>query len=494
MTQPLWINGQFVPSSSEETIDVWNPYTEQVLDRVPRGTAEDAARAVEAAQAASAVWRWTPAVERADLLHEVARKLRENQQALAHQLTLEGGKPLVENLDEVGWTLACFDYYAEIGRHSRGRVIPSIESSQLSLVIKEPFGVVGCIVPWNYPLLLMGWKVAAALAAGNTVVLKPSSVTPLATLMLSQVFDHLPAGTVNIVAGAGETVGDALVTDPRVPVIAFTGSTQVGQQIVRQAGTMMKKLHLELGGKDAFIVAEDADLDVAVPGVAWSALLNNGQVCTSTERIYVHDSLYDEFTRRISEYVQGLVLGDPLNDRTDLGPMARAQFRNKVERQVADAVAQGARVLAGGRRPPEQPRGYFYEPTVLVDVNREMQIMTEETFGPVLPVTRYKTFDEAITLANDSIYGLGANLYTHNARYVKRFYEEVRAGTLWINDPLTDNDAGPFGGFGMSGLGRELGEEGLDEFREAKHVHWDFAMEPKEWWYPYEVYNRAREE
>jgi acyl-CoA reductase-like NAD-dependent aldehyde dehydrogenase len=494
MTQPLWINGQFVPSSSEETIDVWNPYTEEVLDRVPRGTAEDAARAVEAAQTAFAGWRWTPAVERADLLHEIARKLRENEQALARQLTLEGGKPLVENLDEVGWTLACFDYYAEIGRHSRGRVIPSIESSQLSLVIKEPFGVVGCIVPWNYPLLLMGWKVAAALAAGNTVVLKPSSVTPLATLMLSQVFDHLPAGTVNIIAGAGETVGDALVTDPRVPVIAFTGSTAVGQRIVRQAGTMMKKLHLELGGKDAFIVAEDADLDVAVPGVAWSALLNNGQVCTSTERIYVHESLYDDFTRRISEYVQGLVQGDPLDDRTDLGPMARDHFRSKVERQVADAVARGAQVLAGGRRPPDQPRGYFYEPTVLVDVDREMQIMTEETFGPVLPVARYRTFDEAIALANDSVYGLGANLYTQNARYVKRFYEEVRAGTLWINDPLTDNDAGPFGGFGMSGLGRELGEEGLDEFRETKHVHWDFAMEPKEWWYPYETYNRAREE
>jgi betaine-aldehyde dehydrogenase len=494
MTQPLWINDQFVPSSSEETIDVWNPYTEEVLDRVPRGTAEDAARAVEAAQAASAGWRWTPAVERTDLLHEVARKLRRNEQALARQLTLEGGKPLVENLDEVGWTLACFDYYAEIGRHCRGRVIPSIESSQLSLVIKEPFGVVGCIVPWNYPLLLMGWKVAAALAAGNTVVIKPSSVTPLSALMLSQVFDHLPAGTVNIVAGAGETVGDALVTHPQVPVIAFTGSTAVGQHIVRQAGTMMKKLHLELGGKDAFIVAEDADLDVAVPGVAWSALLNNGQVCTSTERIYVHDSLYDEFTGRISQYVQGLVLGDPLDDRTDLGPMARDQFRSKVERQVADAVARGARVLAGGRRPPHQPRGYFYEPTVLVDVDQEMPIMTEETFGPVLPITRYKTFDEAIALANDSVYGLGANLYTHNARYVKRFYEEVRAGTLWINDPLTDNDAGPFGGFGMSGLGRELGEEGLDEFRQTKHVHWDFAMEPKEWWYPYETYNLASEQ
>jgi acyl-CoA reductase-like NAD-dependent aldehyde dehydrogenase len=494
MTQALWIAGKLTPSSSDGTIEVWNPFTETLLDTVPRGTPADVDRAVEAAREAFAKWRWIPAVERADMLHEVARRLRDRAEHLARQLTLEGGKPLVENLDEVGWTAACFDYYAEIGRHSRGRVIPSIESSQLSLVLKEPYGVVGCIVPWNYPLLLMAWKVAPALAAGNTVILKPSSVAPLATLMLSEAFDHLPAGTVNIVPGSGRTVGSALVTHRHVPVIAFTGSTAVGQQIAQLAGPLMKKLHLELGGKDAFIVAEDADLDVAVPGVAWAALLNNGQVCTSTERIYVHSSLYQEFTERVSDYVQGLVMGDPLDDGTDLGPMARERFRTRVEEQVADAVVRGARILTGGRRPPDLPTGYFYEPTVLADVDRAMQLMCEETFGPVLPIARYETFDEAIALANDSVYGLGANLYTNNARYVKRFYEEVRAGTLWINDPLTDNDAGPFGGFGMSGIGRELGEEGIDEFRETKHVHWDFNMEPKEWWYPYEAYNRARED
>ncbi len=492
MTQKMWIGGQFVDGSSKDVIEVLNPYTEAVIDTVAAGTPADVERAVEAARVAFEEWRWIPAVERADYLHEVARKLWENEQALARQMTLEGGKPLVENLDEIGWSYACFDYYAEIGRHSRGRVIPSIESSQLSLVLKEPYGVVGCIVPWNYPLLLMAWKVAPALAAGNTVVLKPSSVTPLSALMLARVFDHLPPGTVNIITGSGEAVGDSLVGHPGVPVIAFTGSTAVGQHISRLGGPMMKKLHLELGGKDAFIVAEDADLDVAVGGVAWAALLNNGQVCTSTERIYVHDSLYTEFTSLLAEYVEGLVLGDPLEPETDLGPMARDGYRAKVERQVADARKHGAQVLTGGRRPPDLPTGFFYEPTVLVEVKRDMQVMCEETFGPVLPIAKFETFDEAIAMANDSVYGLGANLYTHNARYVKRFYEEVRAGTLWINDPLTDNDAGPFGGFGMSGIGRELGEEGLDEFRETKHVHWDMSMEPKDWWYPYERYNRER--
>ncbi len=494
MAQHMWINGEAVAAASGRTFDVLNPFTELVLDSVPAGESADVDRAVAAAEAAFAVWRWIPAVEHADFLHEVARRLRQQAEALARQLTLEGGKPLVENLDEVSWTAACFDYYAELGRHSRGRVIPSIESSQLNLVLKEPYGVVGCIVPWNYPLLLMAWKVAPALAAGNTIVFKPSSVTPLSALMLAGVFEHLPRGTVNIVTGSGKDAGDALVRHRGVPVIAFTGSAEVGQHIAQLAAPMMKKLHLELGGKDAFIVAEDADLDVAVPGVAWAALLNNGQVCTSTERIYVHEGLYAEFASLVAEYVEGLVQGDPLDPSTDLGPMAREAYRAKVERQVTDAVQRGARVLAGGRRPPHLPVGYFYEPTVLVEVDREMAVMHQETFGPVLPIARYKNFEQAIALANDSVYGLGANLYTHNARYVKQFYEGVRAGTLWVNDPLTDNDAGPFGGFGMSGIGRELGEEGLDEFRQTKHVHWDFSMERKLWWYPYQEYNRAREE
>jgi betaine-aldehyde dehydrogenase len=481
----MWINGAWRAGNSGQAIPVWDPATEDVIDSVPAGNAEDVRAAVDAASAAFRDWRRLPAGERAELLHEVATRLTAKTEELATLLTREGGKPLVENRDEMGWSAACFRYYAELGRNTRGRVIPSIESSQLALVLKEPYGVVGVSVPWNYPILLLAWKVAPALAAGNTVVIKPSERTPLATLALAQVFEHLPPGVVNIVTGYGKEAGEPLVLEPRVRVIAFTGSLETGRHIARIAADQIKKLHLELGGKDAFIVAEDADLEIAVPGVAWAALLNAGQVCTSTERVYVHESIAPRFVERIVEYARGLRLGPGLNPETDIGPMIGAPYRAKVEAHVEDARARGARILTGGQRPASQPRGFFYEPTVLTGVDHSMRIMREETFGPTIPIMTYRHFDEAIQLANDSPFGLGANLYTQDARKFKQFYEDVQAGTLWVNDPLTDNDAGPFGGMKMSGDGRELGEEGLDEFRETKHLHWDFEGGAKPWWYPY---------
>ena len=481
----MWINGAWRAGTSGQAIPVQDPATEDVIDSVAAGNGEDVRAAVDAASAAFPAWRRLSAGERAELLHEVAARLTANTEALATLLTREGGKPLVENRDEMSWSAACFRYYAELGRNTRGRVIPSIEPSQLALVLKEPYGVVGAIVPWNYPILLLAWKVAPALAAGNTVVIKPSEMTPLSTLALAQVFEHLPPGVVNIVTGYGKEAGEPLVLDPRVRVIAFTGSLETGRHIARIAADQIKKLHLELGGKDAFIVAEDADLAIAVPGVAWAALLNTGQVCTSTERVYVHESIAPRFIERIVEYARGLRLGSGMNPETDVGPMIGAPYRAKVEAHVEDARAHGARILTGGQRPASQPRGFFYEPTVLAGVDHSMRIMREETFGPTIPIMTYRDFDEAITLANDSPFGLGANLYTHDARKVKQFYEDVQAGTLWVNDPLTDNDAGPFGGMKMSGNGRELGEEGLDEFRETKHLHWDFEAGAKPWWYPY---------
>lgn len=467
-------------------IEVINPATEEVLGDVPRGSEADVHAAVAAAQAAFAEWRRLPAPERATMLHEVAFKIRSHFDELARLLTQEEGKPLPENEEELEWTLNTFHYYAELGRHERGRVIPPGDPGQFNFVLKEPYGVVGCIVPWNYPLLLLAWKVAPALAAGNTVVIKPSELTPLSTLRLVEVaMDHLPAGVVNVVTGYGPEAGEPLVHHPDVPVIAFTGSVATGQRIASIAAPMMKKLHLELGGKDPMVIAPDMEIDTAVRALAYAALINTGQVCTSTERVYVHESQYGTFAEELAGFVSTLRLGNGLDEGTDIGPMIRDRFRRKVEDHIADAVNRGAQVLVGGRRPPQFERGFFFEPTVLINVDHTMKIMREETFGPTIPLMPYRDFDEAIRLANDTDYGLGATLMSHDARLVKRFFEEVKAGTIWINDPLTDNYAGPFGGMKLTGGGRELGQEGLDEFYEIKHVHWDVEGGIKEYWYPY---------
>jgi acyl-CoA reductase-like NAD-dependent aldehyde dehydrogenase len=483
----LWINGGWESSDSGDVIPVVNPATEEVLDTVPAATPHDVDRAVSAAKAAFRAWRETPATERADYIHTAAAKMRAHFDELSRLLTLEEGKPLSENEEEIDWSINTLRYYAELGRHIRGRVAPSGDFGQLNLVLKEPYGVAACIVPWNYPILLLAWKLAPALAAGNTVVVKPPSQTPLTILrMVELAFADFPPGVVNVIPGRGGAIGDALVTHPDVPVIAFTGSTEVGQHIARLCAPHMKKLHLELGGKDPFVIAEDAPIDTAVQAVAYAALINTGQVCTSTERVYVHEKMLPQFVESLTDWVGKLRLGAGLESTTDVGPMNNASGRSKVEAHIADAVSRGAKVLVGGRRPSQFERGFYLEPTVLVDVDHSMLVMREETFGPTIPVMGYASFDEAIALANDSPYGLGACLYTHDARRVRQFYEQVSAGSIWINDPLTDNYAGPFGGMKMSGLGRELGEEGLEEFWQTKHVHWDIEGGVKpDIWYPY---------
>lgn len=468
-----------------EPIDIINPATEEVFEQVLDGSRADADAAVVAANKAFGVWRRMTAVSRGELLHEVADRLKARTEEIARLLTMEGGKPLRENLDEVGWCVACFRYYAELGRNSRGRVIPSIESTQLSMVLKEPYGVVVCIVPYNYPLLLMVWKVAPALAAGNTVIIKPSSITPLATLALSACFEVLPPGTVNIVTGSGEAIGHALVTHPDTHVVAFTGSAGTGRKIACLCAERFKKVTLELGGKDPFVVCEDSDINVAARAVAWAACLNAGQVCTSSERIYVQRTIADRFLEALVNFMGTLRMGPGIEPSTDIGPLARDRYRRNVEEHVEEARKRGAVVLTGGKRPAGFQKGYYYEPTVLANVTSSMRVMTEETFGPVAPVMVYDDFDEAIRLAQGTQYGLGAVLFTRDALKAKTFFEEVKAGSIWINDPLTDNDAGPFGGMKMSGLGRELGLEGLEEFMETKHVHWDFVQQEKPWWYPY---------
>jgi acyl-CoA reductase-like NAD-dependent aldehyde dehydrogenase len=467
------------------SLGVENPATEEEVASLGAASSEQVAAAVTSAREAGRGWAGTPAIERAELLHELATRLRAMTDELARVMTTEGGKPLIENSDEVGWTAAAFDYYAEMGRNFAGRVIPPIESSQLALVTKEPLGVVGAIVPWNYPLLLLAWKLAPALAAGNTVVAKPSELTPLSTLMLAPALEHLPPGVVNLLAGAGE-VGEAIVADERVDCIAFTGSVETGKRIGVRAAERVARVNLEMGGKDPFIVCGDVagELEVAARGGAWAAYLNTGQVCTSAERFYVAKEIYDDFVGAFVDHAQTLRVGDPFDPRTDIGPMVSAGQRAKVEAQVEAARGAGAEVVVGGGRAGHD-RGHYYSPVVVTGAPAETELLREETFGPVAPIVPVDSLDEAIALANGTRFGLGANVYTRDLATVVRCMREIKAGTVWFNDPLTDNDAGPFGGFKQSGLGRELGQEGLEAFQETKHVHIETEIVPKEWWYPY---------
>jgi betaine-aldehyde dehydrogenase len=467
-------------------LEVENPYTEEPVATIGAASAAQVEAAVRAAGEAAPGWAATPAVERAEMLHEVATRLRAAAEDLARTMTLEGGKPLIENRDEVGWTAAAFDYYAEVGRDSAGRVIPPIEATQLAMVLKEPVGIVACIVPWNYPLLLLAWKLAPALAAGNATVAKPSELTPLATLEALGCFEHLPPGVVNVLAGAGE-VGAALVADERVDCVAFTGSVATGRSIARVCAERIARVNLELGGKDPFIVCADIAgeaLEIAARGGAWAAYLNAGQVCTSAERFYVAREVYDDYLAAFVDHAGSLVLGDPLDPATDIGPMVSGAQRAKVVDQLSSAVAAGASIVHGGDR-GGRDRGHFMAPTVVTGAPASTALLSEETFGPVAPIVPVASLDEAIALANGTRFGLGANVYTRDLATAVRCARELKAGTVWINDPLTDNDAGPFGGYKQSGLGRELGREGLEAFQETKHVHIDTEITRKDWWYPY---------
>jgi betaine-aldehyde dehydrogenase len=481
----ILINGAWVDALTDASREIRNPATLELLGRVPDCGPRDVARAVAAAKAAQRGWWRVPGVEKAKLLREIGARIRGRDQALASLMTQETGKPLCESVDCIDWVAACFEYFGEVARSSYGNSVPPVAPHQLNFTIKEPFGVVAAIAPFNFPLLLMAWKVAPAIAAGNTVICKPPHQNPLSTLKFAEVYDLLPPGVVNVVTGAADT-GTALVEHPDVDLIAFTGSNAVGRRIAAAAGAQLKKVNLELGSIDPFIVFKDADLDVAVPGVAWARLLNAGQVCTSSKRIYVEQPIAAEFMERMQKYVALLQVGDPMSADTDLGPLISHDAARRVEDQVARAPKDGATLkLGGGMLRPRGLPGHFFQPTILSNVRHGSVATREEIFGPVLSITTVTDADEAIRFANDSEYGLGASIYTKDLATAMRAMESIKAGTFWINDPLTDNDAAPFGGMRHSGIGRELGPEGLDAFREPKHVHLDWVMERKPWFFPY---------
>ncbi len=468
--------------NENNTLQVINPATGESIEEIETTSHEELDAIAEKARQAFEEWRGFAGLDRAGIFHEISRSLMDHQEELAEILTLEGGKPYIENSDEVEWTAACFDYYGEIARDSIGYLPAPIEPQQLALVIKEPIGTVACIVPWNFPLLLAAWKVAPALAAGNAVILKPSEETPLATRRMAELMEGLPEGLLQLVYGTGD-VGDALVRHPGVDMVAFTGSQETGRKVGTVAAGRLIRANLELGGKDPFIICDDVDVEIAAEGAVWAACLNAGQVCTASERFYVERGIANDFVEASKAFIESLNLGDPMDRSTDLGPMINAGGREKVERHVGEALDKGAKLVTGGERWGE--RGFFYKPTVLTSVEPSMKILGEETFGPVVPIVEVNSLDEAIEQANAVPFGLGANVYTRDFEKMLKCMREIRAGTVWINDPLTDNDAAPFGGQKGSGLGRELGREGLEAFQESKHIHIDPKVERKEWWYPY---------
>ena len=482
----ILVGGEWVKPQSTTMMEIRNPATAAVLGKVADCAGADVDAAVAAARGAQRAWWKKPGVEKGVLLREAARKMRERTKALSTLMAQETGKPLIEAIDEIDWVAAAFEYYAEVGRAERGVSLPPVAPNQVNFTVKEPYGVVACIVPFNFPLLLLSWKMAPALAAGNTLVCKPPHQNPLSTLLFGECFDHLPPGVVNIITGGGATTGEALIRHEDVDMVAFTGSTEVGRHIARSCGESLKKVNLEMGGIDPLIVFDDADLNVAARGAAWARLLNAGQVCTSSKRFYVVASVADEFERRLLDHVKTLRLGDPMEADTDIGPLISEGAREKVTKQVERLKAEGAKLVYGGK--PIQPqglRGYFFEPTVFTGVRHGGIATTEEIFGPVISIIRVKDNAEAIEKANDSKYGLGCVVYTASLEWSMRAMENIKAGTFWINDPLTDNDAGPFGGMRWSGMGRELGAEGLDAFREPKHVHMEYVQDVKAYWFPY---------
>lgn len=480
-----FINGQYQKSDVGTSYDVVDPATEEVIGQIVDCNESEVADVIDAANMAQKKWAAMNGLTRAELMHEVAIKMRDMTPVLAEMLTREMGKPYKETADEVAWSASAIDYYAEVGRHECGRVLGSPVDDQFHYTLKEPMGVVVSILPFNFPFVLLCWEAAAAIAAGNSVIVKPSELTTLTTLKFMEAFDALPDGVIQCVGGSG-AVGKQLVESPDTHMVAFTGGVETGRIVARGCAETFKPCLIEASGNDAFIVMPSAPLDVAVQGALFAANLNCGQVCTSAERFFVHQDIHDAFVKKLVEETGKLRIGNGL-DKVDIGPMVSEKERNRFEAVLARAVEQGGKIACGGKRPAGFDKGWFMEPSVLTDLTPDMDILNAESFGPSAPICRVASFDEAIEQANASSYGLGASIYTTDLNESMRAAGEIVAGMVWVNAPLLDNDAGPFGGRKLSGIGRQLGAEGLDTFRHTKLVMVDPACNAQDfWWFPYQ--------
>lgn len=493
-TPQRFINPDYQAPVTRRVRDNIDPASLQRVGTIALCEREDVEAAIDAANAAHQAWRTVDAKTRSALLHRLADSIEQDEackREVARLVTLEMGKPFPEALGELGNCAPVFRYFAEMARDDAGKIAGTTQLGSFQHMRYDPYGVSVHILPFNFPILLICWTVAASLAAGNACIVKPAEGTTLSTLKFMEHFRVLPAGLVSCVPGDAQTA-QLLVQSERTHAVAFTGSTVAGQAVARACAERMKPAIIEAGGSDPMIISAHAPVDIAAAGSVTAAFHLAGQICTSAERFYVVEDIHDEFVARFAERTRQLRIGHGL-ERSEIGPLVSEAARNKVIRLVDDAVAKGATVVCGGRIPPQQTVGWFYEPTILTGVTADMDICHEEVFGPVAAIRKVKDFEEALQLANDSPFGLGACVFSTDLAEVMEASERLEAGMVWVNNPLIDNDALPFGGSKMSGVGRELGRQGLDAFRRTKMVIIDHKPQLHDWWYPYsdDVFYRA---
>ncbi len=468
----LFIGGEWRKSTSGETIDVISPSTEELVAKVQNGTAEEAIETLEVADKAQKEWKKLPARKRAEYLYALANEIKANSEYLAELLVKEQGKLLKVAKMEVAVTASFIEYAAEGARRIEGDIIPSDNPNEQIWIQKVPRGVVVAITAWNFPFALAGRKLGPALVAGNSIVIKPTSETPLATLELGNLANKvgIPAGVINILTGPGRAMGNALVESPICKMVTMTGSTPVGQQIARNAAQNLTHVQLELGGKAPFIVFADADIDAAVESALHSRFDNCGQVCTCNERMYVHEDIYDVFMDKFLAATKALKVGDPMLDDTDMGPKVNGSELKHMEHLVEVSVKEGATIAAGGKRPEgaQFEKGFWFEPTVLTNVTQDMTIVHEESFGPILPVLKFSSFEQVIGFANDCEYGLAAMVFTNDMNTIMKCNDELEYGEIYVNRGHGEQHQGFHNGYKLSGSGGEDGKYGFEQYLEKK--------------------------
>ncbi|EKS6729919.1 MULTISPECIES: aldehyde dehydrogenase family protein [Enterobacteriaceae] len=485
----LYINGQWVSPVKDGRFDTIDPGTELVIAQVAAATAEDVDAAVLAAREAfdSGPWPQFSGRERAVYLRRIASLIRDRQQALAALEVRDNGKPLPEALWDIGDTAYCFDFYAELAEKlddGQETAVTLSDDRFSSVARKEPVGVCGAIIPWNFPMLMAAWKVAPAMAAGCTLVLKPSEVTPLTALQLADIAHEaeLPPGVLNVITGFGADAGAPLTAHPGIDKLAFTGSVPTGRKIMQVAATEIKNVSLELGGKSPFIVFEDSDIDQAVEWILFGIFWNKGEVCSATSRVLVQHGIYDRLMARLIEETENITIGNGMVENVLLGPLVNQIQYNKVQAAIARGIEQGAQLRSGGGRPAGFDKGYFLQPTIFSDMAEDSDIWTEEIFGPVVCVRPFETEEEAIASANRSRFGLAAAVMSKDLSRAERVARKLRAGIVWVNCSQPTFTEAPWGGYKQSGIGRELGEWGLNNYLETKQITRYNSSEPWGWY------------